>query len=91
MVGSNSRKFGRATGQMKKPNGNKCNAQGGRQARLVERLASIPRPRARGREAEADWQERCPMRILAKVVVDQPVDPCRRALGLDDGRVTAAC
>lgn len=30
------------------------------------------------------------MRILAKVVVDQPVDPCKGALDLDDGRVTAA-
>lgn len=90
MVGPNSRKFGRATGQMKKPNGNKCNAQGGRQARLVERLASIPRARARGAEAERQRQRVCPMRILAKVVVDQPVDPCRRALDLDDGRVTAA-
>lgn len=32
--------------------------------RLVERLASIP-------------TQRVPMRILAKVVVDQPVDPCK--------------
>lgn len=30
------------------------------------------------------------MRNLSKVVVDQPVDPCKRALDLDDGRVTAA-
>lgn len=59
----------------------KCNAQGGRQARLVERLASIPSPKGkgkgRGREAEAQVEEEVPMRILAKVVVDQPVDPCR--------------
>lgn len=45
--------------------------------RLVERLASIP-AQAQGRESKK--RERgveVPMRNLSKVVVDQPVDPCK--------------